>query len=91
LDIGEVDGIFCYDGGMSVIRMIQRMGRTGRKRDGSVFMLLMEGKEVDDYMKAHKKSKAVKKNMKQAKYELYGFNPSLFEECSLIPISFFEG
>ena len=54
-------------------------------------MLLMEGKEVDDYMKAHKKSKAVKKNMKQAKYELYGFNPSLFEECSLIPISFFEG
>jgi len=41
LDIGEVDAIFCYEGGMSTIRMIQRMGRTGRKRDGTVFVLLM--------------------------------------------------
>jgi ERCC4-related helicase len=34
---------------MSTIRMIQRMGRTGRKRDGIVYMLLMQGKETEDY------------------------------------------
>jgi ERCC4-related helicase len=36
LDIGEVDLIINYDSGFSPIRMIQRMGRTGRKRDGLV-------------------------------------------------------
>lgn len=49
LDIGEVDAIYCYEGGFSFIRMIQRIGRTGRKRDGSVFILLMEGKEQEEY------------------------------------------
>jgi ATP-dependent DNA helicase MPH1 len=44
LDIGEVDCIVCYDGGHSPIRAIQRRGRTGRKRAGEVYMLLMEGK-----------------------------------------------
>ncbi|KAL4967959.1 3'-5' DNA helicase [Aspergillus stella-maris] len=32
LDIGEVDLIVCYDSSASPIRMLQRMGRTGRKR-----------------------------------------------------------
>ena len=41
LDIGEVDLIICYDSGMSPIRMVQRMGRTGRKRNGKVILLLM--------------------------------------------------
>ena len=45
LDIGEVDLIICYDSGFSPIRMIQRMGRTGRKRDGKIIILLTEGKE----------------------------------------------
>jgi ERCC4-related helicase len=44
LDIGEVDCIICYDGGYSPIRGIQRRGRTGRKRTGEVYILLMEGK-----------------------------------------------
>ena len=35
LDIGEVDLIICYDSQKSPIRLIQRMGRTGRKREGS--------------------------------------------------------
>lgn len=30
-------------------RMIQRMGRTGRKRAGKVYVLLMEGKEFANY------------------------------------------
>lgn len=34
LDIGEVDLIICFDAQSSPTRMIQRMGRTGRKRDG---------------------------------------------------------
>ncbi|KAF2707521.1 P-loop containing nucleoside triphosphate hydrolase protein [Pleomassaria siparia CBS 279.74] len=46
LDIGEVDLIVCYDSKASPIRMLQRMGRTGRKRAGKIIMLQMEGKEV---------------------------------------------
>ncbi len=45
LDIGEVDLIVCFDSGHTPIRMIQRMGRTGRKRSGKVYILLMKGSE----------------------------------------------
>ncbi|KAJ6088599.1 hypothetical protein N7486_009860 [Penicillium sp. IBT 16267x] len=52
LDIGEVDRIVCYDSSASPIRMLQRMGRTGRKRAGNITLLLMKGKEQDSYVKA---------------------------------------
>ncbi|KAE8398263.1 ATP-dependent DNA helicase mph1 [Aspergillus pseudonomiae] len=52
LDIGEVDLIVCYDSSASPIRMLQRMGRTGRKRAGNIVLLLMEGKEEESYIKA---------------------------------------
>ncbi|CAI7595014.1 unnamed protein product [Penicillium glandicola] len=52
LDIGEVDLIVCYDSSASPIRMLQRMGRTGRKRAGNITLLLMKGKEEDSYVKA---------------------------------------
>ncbi|KAF2253195.1 P-loop containing nucleoside triphosphate hydrolase protein [Trematosphaeria pertusa] len=52
LDIGEVDLIICYDSKASPIRMLQRMGRTGRKREGKIIMLQMEGKEERDAAKA---------------------------------------
>jgi ATP-dependent DNA helicase MPH1 len=52
LDIGEVDLIVCYDSSASPIRMLQRMGRTGRKRAGNIVLLLMKGKEEDSYTKA---------------------------------------
>ncbi|KAJ4287332.1 3'-5' DNA helicase [Kalmusia sp. IMI 367209] len=52
LDIGEIDLIICYDSKASPIRMLQRMGRTGRKREGKVIMLQMEGKEENDANKA---------------------------------------
>lgn len=45
LDIGEVDLIVNYDSLRSPIRMIQRVGRTGRKRDGRVVCLVSEGTE----------------------------------------------
>ena len=52
LDIGEVDLIICYDASASPIRMLQRMGRTGRKRAGNIVVLLMKGKEEDNFVKA---------------------------------------
>ena len=52
LDIGEVDLIICYDSSASPIRMLQRMGRTGRKRAGNIVLLLVEGKEEESYIKA---------------------------------------
>lgn len=45
LDIGEVDLIVCFDAHKSPIRLVQRMGRTGRKRQGRIVMLVTEGKE----------------------------------------------
>lgn len=41
LDIMEVDLVICFDANISPLRMIQRMGRTGRKRDGRVDILLI--------------------------------------------------
>ncbi|OBT70161.1 hypothetical protein VE03_00512 [Pseudogymnoascus sp. 23342-1-I1] len=52
LDIGQVDLIVCYDASSSPIRMLQRMGRTGRKRAGNIVLLLMRGKEEDSFIKA---------------------------------------
>jgi ATP-dependent DNA helicase MPH1 len=52
LDIGQVDLIICYDASGSPIRMLQRMGRTGRKRAGKIVLLLMKGKEEESYAKA---------------------------------------
>lgn len=52
LDIGEVDLIICYDASASPIRMLQRMGRTGRKRAGNIIVLLMKGKEEENFIKA---------------------------------------
>ena len=45
LDIGDVDLIICFDAHKSPIRLVQRMGRTGRKREGKIVMLVTEGKE----------------------------------------------
>lgn len=52
LDIGQVDLIVCYDASASPIRMLQRMGRTGRKRAGNIILLLMRGKEEDQFAKS---------------------------------------
>ena len=44
LDIGEVDLIVCYDVSKSPIRLVQRMGRTGRKRAGRIIVLVTEAR-----------------------------------------------
>ena len=46
LDIGEVDLIVLFDVSKSPIRLVQRMGRTGRKREGRIVVLVTEGIEV---------------------------------------------
>ncbi|CUM64765.1 uncharacterized protein PRCAT00002376001 [Priceomyces carsonii] len=45
LDIGEVDMVVCYDSTSSPIKNVQRMGRTGRKRDGKVLLLFSSNEE----------------------------------------------
>ncbi|KAJ0121694.1 hypothetical protein J7T55_008861 [Diaporthe amygdali] len=52
LDIGQVDLIVCYDASASPIRMLQRMGRTGRKRAGNITLLLMKGREEEQFRRA---------------------------------------
>ncbi|MCJ1306433.1 3'-5' DNA helicase [Agyrium rufum] len=52
LDIGEVDRIICYDASASPIRMLQRMGRTGRKRAGNIVVTLMKDKEEKNFAAA---------------------------------------
>ncbi|CAI4213730.1 unnamed protein product [Parascedosporium putredinis] len=61
LDIGQVDLIVCYDASASPIRMLQRMGRTGRKRAGRIILLLMRGKEEDNYAKSKDSYSAMQK------------------------------
>jgi ATP-dependent DNA helicase MPH1 len=43
LDIGNVDLIISYDALKSPIRMVQRMGRTGRSAKGKVIIFISEG------------------------------------------------
>lgn len=45
LDIGEVDLIVCFDAQKSPVRLVQRMGRTGRRRQGRIVLILAQGRE----------------------------------------------
>ncbi|MFW9999030.1 MAG: DEAD/DEAH box helicase [Candidatus Hodarchaeota archaeon] len=61
LDIEECDLVIFYDVVPSAIRSIQRRGRTGRKKEGKVFILMAEGTRDEGYYWAEK---AKEKNMK---------------------------
>lgn len=52
LDIGEIDLIVCYEANKSPVRMLQRVGRTGRARDGKIIVLMSEGREERNWDKA---------------------------------------
>ncbi|XP_052594569.1 Fanconi anemia group M protein isoform X2 [Peromyscus californicus insignis] len=62
LDIGEVDLIICFDAQKSPVRLIQRMGRTGRRRQGRIVVILAEGREERTY----NQSQSIKKNIYKA-------------------------
>lgn len=55
LDIGEVDLLICYEGVSSPTRLLQRKGRTGRKRAGRVVVLLTEGSEYQKHRRSIQK------------------------------------
>lgn len=76
LDIMEVDLVICFDANISPIRMIQRMGRTGRKHDGRVVVLACEGSELKGYMKKQTTSKSIKKHMQNGGINSFNFHAS---------------
>ncbi|KAG0581901.1 hypothetical protein KC19_3G018500 [Ceratodon purpureus] len=76
LDIMEVDLVICFDANISPLRMIQRMGRTGRKRDGRVVVLASEGSEMQGYLKKQAKNKALGKHMQFGGVNSFIFHPS---------------
>ncbi|XP_012371814.1 Fanconi anemia group M protein isoform X2 [Octodon degus] len=61
LDIGEVDLIVCFDAQKSPIRLIQRMGRTGRKRQGRIVVILAEGREERTYNQSQSNKRTIYK------------------------------
>ena len=61
LDIEECDLVVFYDVVPSAIRSIQRRGRTGRKKEGKVFVLMAKGTRDEGYYWAEKTKE---KNMK---------------------------
>jgi Fanconi anemia group M protein len=67
LDIGEVDLIVNYDALKSPIRMIQRMGRTGRARAGRVIVLLAEGDEERAYAQSNANANKLKRALQTKK------------------------
>ncbi|KAL7675581.1 hypothetical protein ACOME3_001848 [Neoechinorhynchus agilis] len=80
LDIGDVDLIVCFDSNRSPVRMVQRMGRTGRKRHGKVIMLLTEGKESNAYNACNANRKRLVQIMGPSvhgKLKFYSANPRL--------------
>ncbi|XP_076312701.1 FA complementation group M [Tachypleus tridentatus] len=79
LDIGEVDLIVCFDAPKSPIRLIQRMGRTGRKRQGRIVVLVTEGKEEQAYNQSRYSKKTIHKAIisGRAFQSLYSHNPRM--------------
>ncbi|PPQ67019.1 hypothetical protein CVT24_011313 [Panaeolus cyanescens] len=72
LDIGEVDLTICYDADKAPTRMVQRFGRTGRKRAGVIHALLAEHKEESNIEKAEAQYREVQKMINKGdNYELY--------------------
>jgi len=68
LDIAECDLVIFYDVIPSAVRSIQRRGRTGRKKEGRVVILMAEGTRDEGYYWAEKAKERVMyrslKNMK---------------------------
>lgn len=81
LDIGEVDLIVCFDSGLSPIRLVQRMGRTGRQRRGRVILLLMEN-EYAVYQASVKRYREIMATLQKPPKTLlmYSFNPRMIPD-----------
>ncbi|XP_070604865.1 Fanconi anemia group M protein isoform X2 [Erythrolamprus reginae] len=81
LDIGEVDLIICFDAQKSPIRLVQRMGRTGRKRQGRIVVILSEGREERTYNQSQSNRKNLLKTLSKNKgLHLYQHSPRMIPE-----------
>ena len=85
LDIGYVDLIISYDCTGSPVRMIQRFGRTGRKQEGKIVILLCDDEERK-YNKMQKMNKTIlailKKSTKvqRSVFSFFDMNPRMIDE-----------
>ncbi|XP_075782236.1 Fanconi anemia group M protein isoform X2 [Pelodiscus sinensis] len=81
LDIGEVDLIVCFDAQKSPIRLVQRMGRTGRKRQGRIVVILAEGREERTYNQSQSNKKSIYKAISENKMlHFYQQSPRMIPE-----------
>ncbi|XP_063103160.1 Fanconi anemia group M protein isoform X2 [Cavia porcellus] len=76
LDIGEVDLIVCFDAQKSPIRLIQRMGRTGRQRQGRIVVILAEGREERTYNQSQSNKRSIYKAISGSKQVLHFYQRS---------------
>ncbi|MHA2181307.1 MAG: DEAD/DEAH box helicase, partial [Promethearchaeota archaeon] len=68
LDIAECDLVVFYDVVPSAIRSIQRRGRTGRNKEGKIYIMMAEGTRDEGYYWAEKvKEKNMKESLKKIK------------------------
>uniref|UniRef100_A0A4W5QR91 Helicase C-terminal domain-containing protein n=1 Tax=Hucho hucho TaxID=62062 RepID=A0A4W5QR91_9TELE len=82
LDIGEVDLIVCFDAQKSPIRLVQRMGRTGRKRQGRVVVILAEGREERTYNQSQSNMRSVYKSIvgNSHRFHMFPHSPRMLPE-----------
>nr|XP_009675263.1 PREDICTED: Fanconi anemia group M protein [Struthio camelus australis] len=81
LDIGEVDLIICFDAQKSPIRLVQRMGRTGRKRRGRIVVILAEGREERTYNQSQSNKRSIHKAIAENKMlHFYQHSPRMIPE-----------
>ncbi|OON15683.1 helicase protein, partial [Opisthorchis viverrini] len=76
LDVGQVDLIICFDAFKSPVRLMQRLGRTGRQRLGRIVMLLTEGREERNHAVSMARTSTVHKALLEGgAYKRLAFYP----------------
>ncbi|XP_064185393.1 Fanconi anemia group M protein isoform X2 [Anguilla rostrata] len=82
LDIGDVDLIVCFDAQKSPIRLVQRMGRTGRHRQGRIVVILAEGGEERTYNQSQMNKRSVYKSIMGKKHSfcMFPHSPRMLPE-----------
>ncbi|KAI8046401.1 hypothetical protein M5D96_002603 [Drosophila gunungcola] len=81
IDVGEVEMIVCFDiCSSNPTRFVQRIGRTGRKKNGEVVMLVTEGREQQVLKEVLSNKDLVNRkllNSSVVKSSLYEHNPRM--------------
>ncbi|XP_030804900.1 Fanconi anemia group M protein isoform X3 [Camarhynchus parvulus] len=81
LDIGEVDLIVCFDAQRSPVRLVQRMGRTGRRRHGRIVVILAQGREERTYNQSQCNKRSIHKAISGNKtLRFYQHSPRMVPE-----------